>query len=87
MLSRGQIAVEKDGVATHNIRGRDHIRPTCRLKFVFSRRSSVARVPNQLISDIDGLSWSRFAEHQASTASTQFSMFEMDAAMDVIGGS
>ena len=51
--------------------------PTCSLRFVFSRRFSMARVPNQIISDFDGFSWTRFAEHQAWTSSTQCSMFEI----------
>ena len=87
MLSHGQFIVEKDAEVTHSIGGRDRIHPTCRLRFVFSRRLSVARVPNQIISDFDRLSWSCFAEHQAWTAVTQCFMFEMDVAMDVIGGS
>ena len=71
----------KDAEITHNMRGHDHIR---RLRFVFSRCLSVARVPNQMILDFDGFSCSRFAEHQSWT---KCSMFEMDATMDVIGGS
>ena len=38
---------------------------TCRLRFMFSRRLSVARVPNKIISDFDGFRWSRFADNQA----------------------
>ena len=49
---------------------------------MFSRRLSEVQVPNQIISDFDGFSWNRFAERQAWIASTQCSMFEMDAAMD-----
>ena len=56
-------------------------------RFVFSRRLIVARVPNQMICEFDGFKWSRFAEHQVWTASIQCSMFQMDAAMDVIDGS
>ena len=65
LLSHGQFTAEKDAEVTHNIRGRDRIVPTCRLRFVFSRRLSLDRVPNQIMSDFDGFSWRSFAEHQA----------------------
>ena len=71
VLFHDQFAVEKDDEVTDNIRMHDRISvPTCRLRFVFSRRFSIIRVRNQMISGFDGFSWSSFAKHQAWTALT-----------------